>query len=231
MMAMSFNSLTRAVMSHPGCGVGPVGTARRSQWSRSAEARSRNLAGVAPNARTRNSGVPISPSVFARSRKSANHSSHWSPNNLSASVPSRRSNAGGSPAWSGWVASSRRQKAWIVSMAAPSRSPSASSQRFRSAGSPSSSALAVSRALRTRSRSSEAAASLKVIAAILVARTRPVASKRTMRPTNDWVLPVPGPASTNSVRSRSLAIMLRASWSTSGSMVMPLSPRFQAPSR
>ena len=213
--------------SSSGCGTGSLTELSRSQWPRSADARPRNRSGVALSASTRNSGVARSGSRSARSRNSPNHVSHCSANSAFASVASNMSNAGGKPAWSGCAASTRRQNAWIVSTAAPSNSSSAASQRPRSAGSVSSAAAITSSATRTRSRSSDAAASVKVIAAMLVALTRSVASRRTMRSTSERVLPVPAPASTKSVRSRSPVIVSRASWSTRDSSIIRHPPRCQ----
>ena len=66
---------------------------------------------------------------------------------------------------------------------------------------------------RTRSLSSAAASSVKVIAAIPLMVARPVVIRATIRLTRASVFPVPAPASTNRVSSR-LEVM-RSLWSWS----------------
>ena len=128
---------------------------------------------------------------------------------------SRRSKAGGRPASSGCSVRIRRAKPWSVEIAARStsvRARSARSRRFPSA----SVRTTCSRDSRNRSRSSDAARSVKVMAtidSIGMARSRTIA---TMRPMRAVVLPVPAPASTKRFWSRSVAMSSRADWSVGG---------------
>ena len=74
---------------------------------------------------------------------------------------------------------------------------------------------------RTRWRSSAAAASVKVMAAISPSEAVPVPTSATMRPTSAVVLPVPAPATTMRLPSRSWAMLLRRRVAV-GAMTRPL---------
>src|SRR5258708_36017705 len=90
-------------------------------------------------------------------------------------------------------------------------------QRARSSGSRSGLSTTPCSASRTRVRNSAAAASVNVIATSWDMLIRPLATNSAMRSTIAVVLPVPAPASTNSVFSKSLRSVFRARASASSS--------------
>jgi hypothetical protein len=115
--------------------------------------------------------------------------------------------SGSTPASAAYVRTIAWQKAWIVEICARSSEPSAAEITSAFSGS---SRISVSRPPRTRSRSSPAARSVKVIAAIWSIGT-PLQTSETMRSTSARVLPVPAPASTKSVSPSASLITRRAS--------------------
>src|ERR1700674_3185909 len=105
----------------------------------------------------------------------------------------------------------------MVSMAASPISALARAQRARSSVSRTGLSATACSASRTRVRNSAAAASVKVIATSWDMLFRPLATNSAMRSTIAVVLPVPAPASTKSVFSKSLRSVFRARESASSS--------------
>src|SRR5579859_1194627 len=103
----------------------------------------------------------------------------------------------------------------MVSMAASPIDAAAHPQRARSASPRPGSSAASCRASRTLVRSSAAAASVNVIATSCAISRRPRATSSAIRPTMAVVLPVPAPASTNNVPSKSVRRVRRAHASVS----------------
>ena len=114
-------------------------------------------------------------------------------------------------------------KAWIVPIIAASTSRNAVTVTV-SSGSPSTREAS---AERTRSRSSPAARSVKVIAAILRSGT-PDTTVLTMRVTRVDVFPVPAPAATKAERSSCSAIASRSLWSSGMPGAITTPPRAQS---
>src|SRR2546421_3326117 len=105
----------------------------------------------------------------------------------------------------------------MVSIDASPSDPLARAQRARSASPRAGSSARSCRASRTLTRSSAAAASVKVMATSWDISTRPWATSSAIRPTMAVVLPVPAPASTKRVLSKSVSSVRRASWSAARS--------------
>ena len=114
-------------------------------------------------------------------------------------VEHREARAAGRPRWGSRTATGGRTRAACRSVRG---------RGVRARRPPARSTCAVSSA-RTRVRSSAAAFSVNVIAAMPVMST-PASTRLTMRSTSELVLPAPAPASTNSVASRSCRMRSRA---------------------
>ena len=112
------------------------------------------------------------------------------------------------------VRRSAAAKAWMVSIDASSREAAAAAV----SGVP-----CFSRPSRTRARSSAAAASVKVIATSSGVFNSPAATMATIRETSVVVLPVPAPASTKKVVSKSVLSRWRTA-SSAGTMVITGAP-------
>ena len=180
----------------------------RSQLSSNAAANERSASGLTAQANSSSRGRARSGSARSSSWKAAQRRSEATAELTSSSTSTR----GGSPASSGNSLSRRRAKECSVPMAAPSSWSSATWQRPASTV-PRYCPARRSISRRARSRSSSAALSVKVMAAIDRSSASPVATRATTRSTRAVVLPEPAPASTNKVDLRSDLMRARAAWS------------------
>src|SRR5258706_4283194 len=153
------------------------------------------------------------PAMAGPSRSSWRQARKRSSKAISDEISSRTSSRGGKPASSGCSPRSRWAKACNVPIAAESISSSASRQRAETMTDAGGWLATAASSWRMRSRSSVAAFSVKVIAAISVSGI-PLATIATTRATRIVVLPEPAPASTNSVASSSSSTALRTARSS-----------------
>jgi hypothetical protein len=123
-------------------------------------------------------------------------------------ISSRGSKFGSREASTGRSRRRLEQKEWIVEIGALSNSPRAWLRDSASSGGES--GRAFSMASRSRTFSSPAAFSVKVMATISSRGARRVRSKDKIRSTRRVVLPVPAPASTERDRSRSFRAISRS---------------------
>ena len=171
-------------------------SATRSQLALHASASVRSTVSVVSALSARSRVRSSAGSSSSSSTKRVQRSSNASCDAMSSSTCTR----GGSPASTGCSARMRCANAWRVDTAAPSSSSSASvartagDRRRRRAATGSS-------ARRMRSRSSAAAFSVNVTAAISRMGTPRSTTSATTRSTSALVLPEPAPASTNRVSS------------------------------
>ncbi len=195
--------------SGAGSACGSMRSATRSQLALHDSASVRSWSRPTPAIRPSSSGRSIAGSSTIRSTKRVQRSSNANCDSMSSSTSTR----GGRPASMGCSPRMRCANEWRVTTAAPSSSSSAVAARLAAGWTPDAARRSSSR--RIRSRSSAAAFSVKVTAAISRIGTSPTVTNAHTRSTSDFVLPEPAPASTNSVAWRSCSIAWRASWSWS----------------
>ncbi len=183
----------------------------RSQLSSKAAANERSASAFTPQANSNSRGRARSGSARSSSWKAAQRRSEATAELTSSSTSTR----GGSPASRGNSLSRRRANECSVPMAAPSSWSIATWQRSPSTV-PRYCPARRSISRRARSRSSSAALSVKVMAAIDRSSASPVATRATTRSTRAVVLPEPAPASTNKVDLSSDLMRARAAWSGAG---------------
>ena len=201
--------MTPCTASRPGSGRTGNGLSRRSYLSWKEAAISLSWSNLSPRAMALASAGAEPPASSASSSQVSQRS--WKL--ISASIDSTTSKGGGSPISKGRSRRSWPAKLWRVCIEAESNPRIAARHRPLSvSGEPVDSIRERSLDL-TRSLSSAAASSVKVMAAILLMVARPVVIRATIRLTKASVFPVPAPASTNKVSSRLDVIRSRCSWS------------------